>query len=212
MSHGQIKPRLLTTPEVAARLLISKRKVRGQPACHKRIALTKSIFSLLAFVTLLATVGLTYGAGSIEVPDFADKEKWMFVEEGPLIFPAPWVNYEIGKIKKYRHTTDGFLVGFEEFLFGSEQPYWKRWGLEYSRLTYHALRKKDSEGWTVGSPGSYWHALAVFEGTVLKAMWFVLFVPPQEEAVGRYFPLSTYLLKETAQPEKSQGSPIRFSH
>jgi len=211
MSDGQTKPRLLTPPEATASIPMSKRKVGGQRACDKRIAPTKTIFSLLAFITLLATVSLTYGDTSSEVPDFADKEKWIFVEEGPLIYPAPWAKYEIGTIKKYRHTSDGFLAGFEEFLFGSEKPYWKRWGLEYSWLTYHALRKKDSEGWTVGSPGSYWQAVAVFEGTELKGMWFLLFVPSQEEALGQYFPLSTYFVKEAAQPEKSGASPIRFS-
>jgi len=167
-------------------------------------------FSLAALTALLATACPAYTDESSEVPNFADKEKWIYVEEGPLIYPAPWAQYEIGRVKKYRHS-DGFVVGFEEFIFGTEKPYWKRWGLEHSRSTYHALRKKDSEGWMIGPPGSYWQALAVFDGTEIKGMWFLLFLPSQEEAFGRYFPISNYRLKGTEQPEKIEASPIRFS-
>lgn len=169
-----------------------------------------ALFSLLALIPTLAMATPGYADDSTEVPNFADKEKWIYVEEGPLIYPAPWAQYEIGRVKKYRHT-DGLVVGFEEFIFGTEKPYWKRWGIEHSRSTYHALRKKDSEGWAIGPPGSYWQALAVFDGTEIKGMWFLLFVPSREEAFGRYFPISNYRLKGSEQPEKIEASPIRFS-
>lgn len=172
----------------------------------------KTIFSFFVIYALFSPLGLAYGNGSREVPDFSDKDRWTFVEEGPLIYPAPWAAYEIGRIKKYRHITDTLLVGFEEFIFGSEKPFWKRWGLEHSQLTYHALKKKGGEGWIVGPPGSPWDAVAVFDGTEIKGVWFILFVPPQHEAFGRYFPVSGYLLKEPTQPENLRANPIAFTY
>jgi len=179
-------------------------------ALGQEITPKTKLFSLLALIALFATVSLTHGYELSEVPDFADREKWIFVEEGPLIYPTPWANYEIGRIKKYRRANDERWVGFEEFIIGNEKPYWKRWGVVYSQLTYHALGKKDSGGWTVGPPGSYWQAIGVFEGTDMKGVWFLLFIPPQGECFGRYFPIPTYRLKETVRPEKSEASPIRF--
>ena len=172
----------------------------------------KRILSVLLVLALLSPLRLAHGDDSRQVPDFSDKDTWMFVEEGPLIYPAPWAAYEIGRIKKYRHMTNALLVGFEEFIFGSEKPYWKRWGFGQSRLTYHALKKKDSEGWIVGPPGSYWHAAAVFNGTEIKGVWFILFIPAQEEAFGRYFPISSYRLKEPVHPDGIHTKPTAFSH
>lgn len=97
-------------------------------------------------------------------------------------------------------------MGFEEFIYGDDRSYSKTWGPESDRLIYSALRKKDSDQWIVGPPGSYWKSSVVFEGTDLRGIWFFLFVPSRQEAFGRYFPLSGEGLEEEVQRKtKGQG-------
>ncbi|HWP60481.1 MAG TPA: hypothetical protein VNL14_21470 [Candidatus Acidoferrales bacterium] len=139
-----------------------------------------------------------------QVPNFADREKWVLIEEGPLIYTT--LGQEIGMIRKYRHRVNQSLIGFEEFISGDEKAFWKRWGLEPTSQMFHALRKKDSEGWVVGPPGSYWRSAAVVEGLALKGVWFFLFVPAREEAYGRYFPLPiSRSIEPTEPPKKDAG-------
>jgi len=142
---------------------------------------------LFVCVVALYPVSITAGYELTQVPDFADREKWVFVEERPLIYAG--LGQEIGTVKKYRQSTNQSLVGFEEFITGHEKAFWKRWGFESTSQMYHALRKKDSQGWIIGPPGSYWHSVGVLEGLALKGVWFFLFIPSQEEAFGRYFAL-----------------------
>ncbi|HZA54993.1 MAG TPA: hypothetical protein VE616_12145 [Candidatus Udaeobacter sp.] len=110
--------------------------------------MNKRLISFLVCLALavLQHVSPTLGSPLSEVPDFADQDQWVFVEERPLLLPGLAIlGYEIGSVKKYRHTTRNLLVGFEEFIVGEKRSFWKRWGLEDSSLMHHALRKKDSE-------------------------------------------------------------------
>ncbi|HWP60366.1 MAG TPA: hypothetical protein VNL14_20895 [Candidatus Acidoferrales bacterium] len=160
-----------------------------------------SVIRLVAFVAVLFSAKAVASEDLSQVPNFADSETWIFVEERPLVYAA--LGQEIGTIKKYRHVTNRLLVGFEEFIRGHDKPFWKRWGSESTSRMYHALRKKDGEGWIVGPPGSYWHSVGVIDGLALKGVWFFLFIPAQEEAYGRYFALPGSAPKEA--PKKGSG-------
>ncbi|MGH7773201.1 MAG: hypothetical protein ACREQA_13320 [Candidatus Binatia bacterium] len=168
--------------------------------------MVKTSISLIVFLPYLLVARLSWGSGPNEVPDFSDEKNWAFVEQRPFFNSTPWGEYEIGTIKKYRRINQPHVVGFEEFLVGSEKSFWKRWGFELSPFTYHALRKKGSEEWFVGSPGSYWESAGVFDGMVLKGMWFVLYIPSREEAFGRYFPTSNYRFKAVTPPKKGEAT------
>ncbi len=166
--------------------------------------MVKTSISLIVLLSYLLGVRLSWGFGLTEVPDFSDEKNWAFVEEGPFVYRTPWGEYDIGTIRKYRRIAQPHIVGFEEFLFGSEKSFWKRWGLELGPFVYHALRKKDSDEWLVGPPGSYWRSTAVFEGRVLKGMWVLLYIPSQEESFGRYFSVSTYRFKAVTLPKRAK--------
>jgi hypothetical protein len=97
-------------------------------------------------------------------------------------------------------------VGFEEFIAGTDKAFWKRWGFEHSSSMYNALRKKNSEEWIIGPPGSHWQGIVVYEGLALKGIWFLLFIPSQEEAVGRYFPLPTTPSKSIEPTNRDTGA------
>jgi hypothetical protein len=168
--------------------------------------MVKTFISLIVLLPYLLGVGLSWSSGLTEVPDFSDEKNWSFVEEGPFTYPTPWGEYVIGTIRKYRRIAQPHIVGFEEFLFGSEKAFWKRWGLESSPFVHHALRKKGSEEWLLGPPGSYWRSTAVFEGRALKGMWFLLFIPSHEEAFGRYFSVPTYRFKGGTPPKKGEAT------
>lgn len=128
----------------------------------------------------------------------------MFVGERPLVIPGLAVGYEIGSVKKYRHATYKLLVGFEEFIVGEERSFWKRWGLEGNSLTYHALRKKGSDEWIIGPPGSHWRSIVLFEEIAPQGVWFFLFIPSEKEAFGRYFPIPASRFKPIEQPKKGE--------
>lgn len=132
--------------------------------------------------------GPAFGRESDEVPDFRDTNQWRLVRVEPLLFGGPFGFYEIGKVKAYRHVSDP-LVGFEEYLAGDEKPFWKRWGAENSPAPYNALRRKGTDTWIVGPPGSAWLSLPVYGEARLEGIWFILIVPTTEEAYGRYFPV-----------------------
>jgi hypothetical protein len=169
----------------------------------------KRLISFLVCLALavLQRISPTLGSPLSEVPDFADQDQWVFVEERPLVLPGLAIlGYEIGSVKKYRHTTRNLLVGFEEFIVGEERSFWKRWGLEDSSLMHHALRKKDSEQWTIGPPGSQWRAITVYEGIALKGIWFFLFIPSEREAFGRYFPIPISRFKPIEPPKKGEST------
>lgn len=168
--------------------------------------MVKTFISLLVLLPYLLDARLSGDSSLSDVPDFSDEKDWAFVEEGRFVYPTPWGEYDIGIIKKYRRVAQPHVVGFEEFLFGSEKSFWKRWGLELSPFVHHALRKKGSDEWLLGPPGSYWRSTAVFEGRVLKGMWFLLYIPSREEAFGRYFSVSTYRFKEVTPPKKGEAT------
>jgi hypothetical protein len=164
--------------------------------------MSKTLTWFLICAAVVCRMSLSSGSELTEVPNFGDREKWLFVEEHPLIYSG--LGQEIGTVKKYRHNMNQSLVGFEEFITGHEKAFWKRWGFESTLQMYHALRKKDSEGWIIGPPGSHWHSVGVLEGIALKGVWFFLFIPSQEEAFGRYFALPSSRYKST-DPKKDTG-------
>jgi hypothetical protein len=168
--------------------------------------MVKTFVSLILVAPYLLAVSLSWSSGLTEIPDFSDEKNWAFVEEGPFIYPTPWGEYDIGTIRKYRRIDQPHIVGFEEFLSGDAKSFWKRWGRESSPFAHHALRKKGSDEWLLGPPGSYWRSTAVFEERALKGLWFLLYVPAQEEAFGRYFPVSTYRFKPAKPPQKGEAT------
>ena len=168
--------------------------------------INKMALGLLICLGVLQHVGFTSGYDLSEIPDFTDRDKWIFVEEHPLVHPRGVIGYEIGRTKKYRHVTNNLLVGFEEFVAGNEKSIWKRWGFERNSSMYHALRKKNSEEWIIGPPGSHWQATVVYDGIILKGVWFILFIPSQGEAAGRYFSLPITPLKPAEPMKKGTGA------
>ena len=168
--------------------------------------INKLVLGLLICLGTLKHVASTSGYDLSEIPDFTDRDKWTFVEEYPLVHPRGVIGNEIGRTKKYRHVTNALLVGFEDFIVGNDKAFWKRWGFERSSSMYHALRKKNSEEWIIGPPGSHWQGIVVYEGLALKGIWFLLFIPSQEEAIGRYFPLPTTPSKSIETMKKGQGA------
>jgi hypothetical protein len=169
----------------------------------------KRLISFLVCLALavLQQVNPSLGSQLTEVPDFTDQDQWVFVEERPLVLAGSGIlGYEIGNVKKYRHTSNKLLVGFEEFIVGEERSFWKRWGLEGRSSMYHALRKKDSEQWIIGPPGSHWQSITVYEGIGVKGIWFFLFIPSQGEAFGRYFPIPISRFKPIEPPRKGEST------
>jgi len=71
---------------------------------------------------------------------------------------------------------------------------------------YHALRKKESKQWIIGSPGSHWRSIMVYEGMAVKGIWFFLFIPAEREAFGRYFPIPISSLKPIEPPKKGEST------
>jgi hypothetical protein len=147
-----------------------------------------SIERCLICLIVLVGVRAAFAGEPDAVPDFRDTNQWRLVRVEPLLFGGSFGFYEIGRVKAYRHVSDA-LVGFEEYLAGDERPFWKRWGPENSPARYNALRRKGSETWVVGPPGSTWFSLPVFAEARLQGVWFMLVVPATEEAYGRYFPV-----------------------
>jgi len=76
-------------------------------------------FLVCLALAVFQDVSSTLGFQLNEVPDFADQDQWVFVEERPLVLPGlARIGYEVGTVKKYRHTSRNLLVGFEEFIVG----------------------------------------------------------------------------------------------
>ena len=122
-----------------------------------------------------------------ELPDFSDQQQWSEVEAKPLAANIRGSFYVWGTIKKYRLRQDQSIVGYEEFPYGSLEPYFKTWGRETAH-PFYALRESPSGPWQVGLPGdSWWEVRFDFDSSGrIRGTWVVLFVRSNAKAFGRY--------------------------
>ena len=140
-----------------------------------------------------------------ELPDFSDQQQWSYVETVPLSASIRGKPYVWGTIKRHRLRKDPNIVGYEEYAYGSSEPYFKTWGRETERPSY-ALKESGSGSWLVGPAGASWWEVRVDLDSAgkIKGMWVVLFVRSTSKVSGRYLADPTY------QPPRS--SPEARTH